>query len=358
MEPEVIDKLRGALDEELSEKQVYYILALVRKLLDYRRRARGFLYLQFFSDWAFHVRVDRAGARRVLRHFDDWSSELLGSGNMPGDASRFFLLFAFHLEFNWLLRESGVPEVSNDWWREFLRLYFDIIADCPASSGADLGLVYVKELMVERTREHLDTSYYWKVTLKTEDVRRLPLDPNAFFDVRPTHSGEPWLWKGPVAAMVGLPEGWMIDNEASSQYQFSMYPVLQTRESAMKKSVFLYGNIVLKSSDAPTMEAIAESHERAVLERFPTAQFQRLTPLENEIMTDGEFPRSLLRIGHVHPSYGGPEYSLYIDSPKGVLLLVLMCPEGQDESYLPALKWIGGTVHMMNRAGDIPIAES
>jgi hypothetical protein len=137
-----------------------------------------------------------------------------------------------------------------------------------------------------------------------------------------------------------------------------MYPVLYTREYAMRKSLFLYGKIVLKSGSEPTMEAIAEFHERELLERVPTAKFERLTPLENEIRADGQFPRSLFRVGHILPSYGGPEYSLYIDSPKGVLLLVLMCPEGQDEKYVPGLKWMGGTALMMTREDDVPIAGS
>lgn len=290
--------------------------------------------------------------------FDDWYPGLVDSEGRAADACRFFLLFGFHLELKWLLRESGLPEVSNEWWCEFLRLYLEVIVDCPASRGADLGLEYVKELAVERIRNESEVGYCWKVTLKTEDVRRLPLDPNAFFSVRPTHEGEPWLWKGPVAAMVGLPEGWVTDNEPNADYQFSMYPVLHTRESAKEKSVFLYGNIVLKSGEEPTMEAIAERHERAVLKRVPTAKFQRLTPLENDIRADGQFPRTLLRVGHVLPSYGGPEYSLYIDSPKGVLLPVLMCPEGQDETYVPVLKWIGGTVLMMTRQQDAPILAS
>jgi hypothetical protein len=353
MELEVISKLRGALSVELSENQVVYILALIRKLLAHRGTQTKFFYLQFFSDWAFHVRVDRTGARRVLHHFDDWLPALLENGR-AANACRFFLLFGFHLEFNWLLRETRLPEVTEKWWCDFLRFYLEVIADCPVSSGADLGLAYVKELAIERTTSGSEVSYFWKVTLKTDDIRRFPLDPKSLFKVRPTHTGEPWLWKGPVSAMVGLPEGWITDNEPNTDYQFSMYPVLWTRESAMRKGLFLYGNILLKSDRDPTMEAIADRHERVVLETVPTAKFERLTPLENEIRQDGQFPRSLLRVGHILPSYGGPEYSLYIDSPKGVLLLVLMCPEGKDETYLPALKWIGGTVVMMTRENNTP----
>jgi hypothetical protein len=91
MELEVISKLRSTLSAELSENQVVYILALIRKLLAHRGSTTRFSYLQFFSDWAFHVRVDRAGAKRVLRHFDDWAPTFL-ENDKAADSCRFFLL--------------------------------------------------------------------------------------------------------------------------------------------------------------------------------------------------------------------------------------------------------------------------
>jgi len=151
--------------------------------------------------------------------------------------------------------------------------------------------------------------------------------------------------------MVGLPKGWLADNEPRSGFQFSMYPVLWTKESAMKRGAFLYGNIVLKTDKEPAMEAIAERHERELLQKIPAAIFKRLNTPESQVKEDGEYPRTLLRVGFI-PSYGGPEYSLYVDSPKGVLLLVMLCPQGKDETYLPVLKWIGGTALMMTREDD------
>ena len=357
MKDEVISKLRGALSGELSEPQVFYILGLTRKLLDHRRGGGEHAYLRFFCDWAFHVEVSRSGAKRALRHFDDWSQALLGNEGKAADACRFFLLFRIHLEFEDLLRQCNLPAITEAWWCRFLSFYLEIIADCPASSGSDLGLRLVSELAIERAVTASGTAYFWKLALKSGETKRLPIDPDSFFRVTPTHKGEPWLWKGPVAAMVGLPEGWVTDNERNPDFQFSMYPVLYTRELAMKKSVFLYGKIVLKSTGWPTMEAIAEGHERVVLEKVPTARFERLKPLEKDVRPEGQFPRSLLRVGYVQESYGGPEYSLYIDSPKGVLLLVLLCPEGEDEKYVPVLRWMGFNSLMMTRQDDASPAE-
>jgi hypothetical protein len=211
VESDVTNKLRGAITGDLSEAQVVYILTLFRKLLDYRGSKQNFYYLRFFSDWAFHVRVDRAAAKLVLRHFDEWFPTLAGNNGRAAQACRFLLLFEFHLEFIWLLRDARLPEITNEWWCEFLRLYLEVIADSPVSSNVDLGLEYLKELAIERVAKESGVNYCWKLTLKTEDIRRFPLDPDGFFGEGPTHVGEPWLWKGPVAAMVGLPEGWVTD---------------------------------------------------------------------------------------------------------------------------------------------------
>jgi hypothetical protein len=95
------------------------------------------------------------------------------------------------------------------------------------------------------------------------------------------------------------------------------------------------------------MEAIAERHERDIKEVFPSARFERLpSPFP---VPEGKPAGILFRVGHIDKSYGGPEYSLYVDSSKGVLLLVLLCLEGTDQTYLPALKWIGGGALLLNR---------
>ncbi len=171
------------------------------------------------------------------------------------------------------------------------------------------------------------------------------------------HIGCAWPWKGPVAAIVEAPDGWVVDNEDTGKpgwCQFSMYPLGHTLESAKRMCPFIYGNIVLKTATEPTMEAIAAMHERVVIEKVPTARFERLPPLEHDVGVESRSSRTLFRVGRIDPSYRGPEYSLYLDGPKGVLVLVLLCPEGRDEIYVPALKWIGGGAIMMHRVDESP----
>jgi hypothetical protein len=158
-------------------------------------------------------------------------------------------------------------------------------------------------------------------------------------------------WKGPVAAVVSSPDTWVVDNEAtpgSPACQFSMYPLGHTRDSAMRWGAFLYGNIVLKSEREPTMEAIASRHENDVIQKIPTAKFRRLPSIDRESWAGRVPEKTLFRVGYVHPSYAGPEYSLYIEHPKGVLVLVLLCPEGQDQIYVPMLRWVGQKALMMD----------
>ena len=158
-------------------------------------------------------------------------------------------------------------------------------------------------------------------------------------------------WKGTVAAVVSPPEAWVVDNETTPnrivKSQFMMYPLGHTRDSAFQCGAFIYGNIILKSENEPTMEAIASRHERDVVKNVASVTFERLPSIERE-STGGRRPeQTILRIGHI-PKYNGPEYSLYIDHPKGVLVLVLLCPDGQDDNYLPLLKWVGLKVLMLD----------
>jgi hypothetical protein len=165
-----------------------------------------------------------------------------------------------------------------------------------------------------------------------------------------------WLWKGGESVIVEPPNGWVVDVEnPAAPAQFFMYPLGHDRESAMKMCPLLYGAIVPKAKATQSLEAIATEDERIVIARYPEARFERLRLASFKQSTP---PNLLLRVGHVAPSYGGPEYSLYLDMPKSVLRLVLLCPSGQDETYLPILEWVGGGAVKISRKdeGNPPLA--
>jgi hypothetical protein len=164
-------------------------------------------------------------------------------------------------------------------------------------------------------------------------------------------------WRGPVAAIVSAPSTWVFDNEhkplegtaddSSDLPQFTMYPLGHTRTSALAHGAFIYGGIILKWPEQ-TIEELAAFHEQRVLERCPDARFERLSPIERKARSERDTGKNILRVGHIHSGYKGPEYTLYLDHPKGVLILVMFCPEGQDQVYVPILKWVGEKVQMMD----------
>jgi hypothetical protein len=82
MKPDIIEKLRGELREPIhSERQVVYILAELRKLMELESIDRievgapvdnSYFALKFYCDWAVHVRLDQAGARRIVQRFNEY----------------------------------------------------------------------------------------------------------------------------------------------------------------------------------------------------------------------------------------------------------------------------------------------
>jgi len=125
----------------------------------------------------------------------------------------------------------------------------------------------------------------------------------------------------------------------------------------MRTCPFLYGSIVLKREEVSTMLAIASEDERRVVQQYPAAKFRRV---RSALASSGDLGSTLLREGTIDSSHGGPEYRLYIDAPKGVLRLVMLCPAGQDQVYLRALEWIGrGAVMMWRRdEGNVSLTAS
>jgi Restriction endonuclease len=181
---------------------------------------------------------------------------------------------------------------------------------------------------------------------ETRDIELRIMSPERLSEFQ--HIGCALAWKGPVAAVVSPPEAWVVDNEATPggpPCQFSMYPLGHTRESAMRFSSFLYGTLVLKFDKEPTMEAIARRHEAEILATNPAAKIERMKS-RIRVKSKSGLEKPLLRIAWYLAF--GPEFSLYLDHPKGVLVLVLLCPAGQEEQALTTLEWVGKTAVLMD----------
>lgn len=69
MRDEVLKKLRAELSSSInSERQVVYIMSLIRKLFEHHK-IKSYRLIGLYCDWALHTRLDRRGAREVLNSF-------------------------------------------------------------------------------------------------------------------------------------------------------------------------------------------------------------------------------------------------------------------------------------------------
>lgn len=156
-------------------------------------------------------------------------------------------------------------------------------------------------------------------------------------------------WGGQVAMYVSAPSEWVIDNEPTeppNEMLFAMYPLGYTRESAMRHGAFIYGNIVTKDETLPTLEAIVESHNRNIeanaAEHGSTARIELLETIRRKD------ERVLLRRAEIHKGYEGPEYTLYIERPQGVVILVLLARADEEQVLRRDLEWVGRNCNLLD----------
>lgn len=156
-------------------------------------------------------------------------------------------------------------------------------------------------------------------------------------------------WGGQVAMYVSAPSEWVIDNEPTeppNHTLFAMYPLGYTRESAMRHGAFLYGNVVTKDDTLPSLEAIVELHNRNIetnaAEHGSTAKIEFLKTITRKDA------RVLLRRAEIHKGYAGPEYTLYIERPEGVVLLVLLARAEEEHELRRNLEWVGQNCDLFN----------
>jgi hypothetical protein len=68
----IVSKLCQELGQEfVSERQVVYVLAETRKILEVTPSEEKYPSLRFFCDWVLHTTMSRKSAQVVLRNFDE-----------------------------------------------------------------------------------------------------------------------------------------------------------------------------------------------------------------------------------------------------------------------------------------------
>jgi len=130
MEEAIKEKLRNALTEPIEKEcQVLYILAEIRKLLDWGKKE--FPVLRFYSNWALHIEIEKTGAvNGILKKIE----ETIRKGKYEIETVLNFIDFEeFRKEIKKFLEDLNLPYdlfTSYKNWGNFRRLFVDILTDC------------------------------------------------------------------------------------------------------------------------------------------------------------------------------------------------------------------------------------
>jgi hypothetical protein len=177
MQSEIVRKLNAemALDIE-SERQVVYILAEIRKLIELAKFAKHeWLSVRFVCDWVLHTNLERNGwAKELLAHVDAVVASGQSLNSLKEEQERFlqenFTLEAARVSLMTLLRDQKVrPRVFGDvyQWKKFMKHFSGVVADCPLilTGGKFVKQVQLQIIAVDDKRYEL----VWKF-LRTDGV--------------------------------------------------------------------------------------------------------------------------------------------------------------------------------------------
>jgi len=167
MTRDIIEKLKEQIESGITtEVQVVYLVAGIRKLIERDEAQEDFPLLRFHCDWALHSRMDRAGARRLLKIFDEAHLNFKNSlewSDLPKpvqhDLDEIAKMRGFEREFEKFLDEYGLPQLTRehrDGWVRFLRLYAKVVEDIPLCVDAENGKKADEIRSISRVTMHLD----------------------------------------------------------------------------------------------------------------------------------------------------------------------------------------------------------
>ena len=152
----IVQKLNREFQQPIrSERQVVYILAEIRKLLELTKTENKFGVLNFYCNWALHPEMDRPAAQKVVKLFD--SHEGLDTEKRKQVKDRIGKDFTETIKLDKLRKEIGkfcrehkiVETISSNFqeWTHFMRHYARVIEDCPLVGEAP-HLKRVKRVVV------------------------------------------------------------------------------------------------------------------------------------------------------------------------------------------------------------------
>jgi len=143
-ESSIVSKLHRELSVEITtERQVVYILAEIRKLIELRQQSDQFFALNFHCCWALHTRMDRIGSERIVQIFDEAHEFAISiphpkHENIPAELkdrlSQIMMGGKFVTELRDFLERDDLPLTlfkESATWIQFMSLYSDVVEECP-----------------------------------------------------------------------------------------------------------------------------------------------------------------------------------------------------------------------------------
>ena len=136
---EIEEKLNIFLEDRkyqfTEECEVVYFLVEARKILEHQRNKSEYKFLNFYADWALHIKKDRNFVREVKELVKKASSSITSRGEPFSSLDNFYLdLNSFRKDVGKFLKNHNLPNelVNEDWlWEEFTDLYGKVVSDQP-----------------------------------------------------------------------------------------------------------------------------------------------------------------------------------------------------------------------------------
>jgi len=136
-------------------------MRITRYRLELNGDAEHFPALNFYCDWAVHAAMDKEGAKRIVRRFDELqriNDESRASGIDPTFDQRFKTELDETTELRrfrdqlgaYLIRNQLESSIAADpaKWRTFIEFYAQVVEACPLKCS-EPGLRYVEEVIIK-----------------------------------------------------------------------------------------------------------------------------------------------------------------------------------------------------------------
>lgn len=156
MKNDIEEKLRVELSRGIqTEAQVVYLLVEIRKLIEHATEPYQNLSVLFFCEWALHIKMNREGARLLLKEIDDAIGRAATADELAELIGNQLSMDRFREDLIHVLMHHGLPTDAirtMEGWLSFLPLYLSVITDCPVLHR-DLTLQNINHLMVGVDRD-------------------------------------------------------------------------------------------------------------------------------------------------------------------------------------------------------------